>query len=528
MHLDDTIVAIATPAGRGGIGVVRLAGPAARSIAAPMLRLQHQLAPGRAIFAELIDSTRNPYHSDPANAVEEPLPRLDSRSQPAASVSQHESAARIDEVVVTYFAKPHSYTTDDIVEISAHGSPVVLRRIVEMALASGARLAEPGEFTQRAFLNGRLDLTQAEAVRDLIEAQTLHQAQVAAQQLGGALSRRLLPVKQQLVELIAILEAGVDFAEDDVSVLPDAAILARIAAVHVPLESLATSFAYGHLVHAGLTLAIVGRPNVGKSSLFNRLIDRDRAIVTSTPGTTRDLVTETISLSGIPLTLVDTAGIRESLDEAESIGIRKSQEALADADLILLVLDSSVGVTTEDEALITLVGAQPAIFVQNKSDLAATAPDFASFAPRATTATPTATAINTTPTEPVVAHSRLWPSAPEHTSRGGPLPQPLIVQTSAITGEGIAELRMAILQAMGAGPTSQSEAGFLTTARHQQMVKHSLDSLAKAADAVRSRTPHEMLLLDLYASLRPLDEITGTTTTDDILNQIFSTFCIGK
>src|ERR1044071_8568717 len=308
MNLDDTIVAIATPPGRGGIGVVRLAGPEARSIACSMLRLKHELAAGRAVFGEVIE--------------------------PA-------TGERIDEAVVTFFAKPHSYTADDVVEISAHGAPVVLRHIVELATGGGARLAEPGEFTMRAFLNGRIDLTQAEAVRDLIESQTLFQAKVAAQQLGGALSHRLQPIKNELIKLIALLEAGIDFAEDDVSVPRDAVILDRIAKVRLPLEELAASFGYGKIVHEGLTLAIVGRPNVGKSSLFNRLVERERAIVTATPGTTRDLVTETVALGGIPIKLVDTAGIRHSTDEAESIGIRKSYEALSEADLALVVLDST-------------------------------------------------------------------------------------------------------------------------------------------------------------------------------------------
>src|SRR5580658_8468386 len=246
MNLDDTIVAIATPAGRGGIGVVRLAGADARAIAGRMLRVGREVEAGRAVRCDLV-----------------------------------EAGARIDEVVVTFFAAPHSYTTDDIVEISAHGSPVVLRHIVELSMAGGARLAEPGEFTMRAFLNGRIDLTQAEAVRDLIDSQTLFQAKVAAQQLEGALSNRLKPVKQKLVELIAVLEAGIDFAEDDVSVMPDASILEHIAAVRAPLDQLSASFAYGKIVHEGLTLAIMGRPNVGKSSLFNRLVERERAIVTA-------------------------------------------------------------------------------------------------------------------------------------------------------------------------------------------------------------------------------------------------------
>ena len=245
MNLDDTIVAIATPLGRGGIGVVRLAGPEAKKIALPMLRLKHDIEPGRAVFGELVDP-------DDARVG---MDRSLSRAKPREPVQAEQSSAasdRIDEVVVTYFAKPHSYTTDDIVEISAHGSPVILRHVVELAMARGARLAEPGEFTMRAFLNGRIDLTQAEAVRDLIDSQTLYQAKIAAQQLEGALSRRLQPIKQKLVELIATLEAGIDFAEDDISILPSDQILQRIAVVRTPLEELAASFAYGKIVHEGL------------------------------------------------------------------------------------------------------------------------------------------------------------------------------------------------------------------------------------------------------------------------------------
>src|SRR5437016_820218 len=348
VNLDDTIVAIATPPGRGGIGVVRLAGPDARAIADPMLRLKHALEAGRAVFGELIE----PEGAELCWAAQTGTSR----------------PTRIDEVVVTYFQKPHSYTTDNIIEISAHGSPIVLRHIVEVAVSRGARVAEPGEFTMRAFLNGRIDLTQAEAVRDLIESQTLFQAKVAAQQLEGALSKRLQPIKQKLVELVALLEAGIDFAEDDVSVLPGDQILKHIAEVSALLNQLVDSFSYGKIVHEGLTLAIVGRPNVGKSSLFNRLVERERAIVTATPGTTRDLVSETVALGGIPVRLVDTAGIRRALDEAESIGIRKSMEALADADMVLVVLDASQPVSSEDEELLEQAAHRPAIAVENKND----------------------------------------------------------------------------------------------------------------------------------------------------------------
>jgi tRNA modification GTPase len=372
-----------------------------------------------------------------------------------------------------------------VVEISAHGSPVVLRHIVELATSRGARLAEPGEFTMRAFLNGRIDLTQAEAVRDLIESQTLYQAKVAAQQLQGALSKRLQPIKRTLVELVAVMEAGIDFAEDDVAVLPAAEILSRIAEVQAPLEQLRASFAYGKIVHEGLTLAIVGRPNVGKSSLFNRLVERERAIVTATPGTTRDLVTETVALGGIPIKLVDTAGIRHSTDEAESIGIRKSYEALSEADLVLVVLDSTQEVSAEDHELLEASSRRRSLAVASKSDLA--------------------------------------PNAPLQ------IPDLKVFKTSAVTGAGIEELRAAILeQVSGHAARGEQETGFLTNIRHQRLVEESLGSLEAAVHAVKHGIPHEMIMLDLYGALRPLDAITGETTTDDILNLIFSSFCIGK
>jgi tRNA modification GTPase len=485
MNLDDTIVAIATPSGRGGVGVVRLAGARALEIAGPMLRTRHELEPGRAVFGELVGSSGDGAELRSARqpGVALSTATLVVPNTRAGAPAPHEPAQRIDEVVVTYFARPHSYTTDDIVEISAHGSPVVLRHIVELCVAKGARLAEPGEFTMRAFLNGRIDLTQAEAVRDLIDSQTLYQAKVAAQQLEGALSRRLQPIKKQLVELIAVLEAGIDFAEDDVAVMADAVILDYIAAVRTPLEQLSATFAYGKIVHEGLTLAIVGRPNVGKSSLFNRLVERERAIVTATPGTTRDLVSETVAIGGIPVKLVDTAGIRDALDEAESLGIRKSMEALADADLVLVVLDAS-GITAEDLELLQQAENRPVIVVGNKCDLEGSGQWL------------------------VVSGQK--------------------VRTSAVTGEGIEELRAEILRHIGGEAGMQVESGFLTNVRHQGLIQESLAALHAAKNAVAGKVPHEMLLLDLYSALRPLDAITGATTTDDILNLIFSTFCIGK
>lgn len=452
----DTIAAISTPPGRGGIGIVRLSGPEATSIAAQLVRLRQPLEPARARLADVLD--------------------------PSAPAGEDD---RIDEAVVTYFAAPHSYTTDDLVEIAAHGSPVVLELLLRRALELGARLAEPGEFTQRAFVVGRLDLTQAEAVRDLIEAQTLTQARQAASQMGGALSRRVAPIKQSLVELIALLEAGIDFAEDDVDVAPKAGIERRIHELMPPLIRLEASFSRGRIVHDGLTLAIVGRPNAGKSSLFNRLIERDRAIVTATPGTTRDTVSERISLDGIPLELVDTAGLREAHEEAEQMGIARSREALADAGLVLVVLDATQALNEEERTLLAAVQGRPALIAMNKSDLPG------SFA--------------------------LPPEC---------APDIAAITTSALTGEGIPQLREKIVALVSGG--AASEPGMLTSLRHHQAVTTALSALKDAANANAGGIPHEMILLDLYRALWALDALTGQTTPDDILNLIFSTFCIGK
>ncbi len=389
-----------------------------------------------------------------------------------------ESGAVVDQAVVTYFAAPRSYTAEDLVEISCHGSPVVLRFCVERACCAGARLAEPGEFTLRAFLNGRIDLPQAEAVHDLIEATTLYQARIAAQQVEGSVSRRIRPIKEQLLELIALLEAGIDFAEDDVSVAPSEEILRRLDPIEQALTALAASFDYGKLVHSGITLAIIGRPNVGKSSLFNRLLEQERAIVTDIPGTTRDLVSETAAIQGIPVRFVDTAGIRAGQNLVETLGIERSYQAMADAAVTLVVLDLAQPVEADDLALIERARSQGRyILVGNKSDL------------------------------PRVAE-----------------PPEEILAVSAVTGEGLDQLRSRIAPAAAL----ENESGFITSIRHEQLLRESLEALRQARQATEFGIPHEMLLLDLYAALRPIDAITGATSADDILNRIFSTFCIGK
>jgi len=450
MQTGDTIAAVSTPPGRGGIGILRISGPHARAIVGRVLR-----------FPDGAPAWK------PWSAALATLPDADGHA--------------VDQVVITYFAAPRSYTAEDVVEISCHGSPVVLRYALERLCQAGVRLAEPGEFTLRAYLNGRIDLPQAEAIRDLIEATTLYQARIAAQQAEGSVSQRLKPAKEQLLELIALLEAGIDFAEDDISVAPAEEILRRLSPVESAIADLAASFAFGKLVHEGFTLAIVGRPNVGKSSLFNRLLEQDRAIVTEIPGTTRDVVSETASLAGIPVKLLDTAGIRLGQDVVESLGIERSYQAMADADLTLIVVDTSQPLTKEDESLIERArGGGKTLIAANKCDL-------------------------TTRTE---------------------IPGALPV--SALTGMGTEELRTAIMEMIAPGGQAEQEGGFITSLRHEQLLKESVEALSQARTATSIGIPHEMLLLDLYAALRPIDAITGATTADDILNRIFSTFCIGK
>jgi tRNA modification GTPase len=447
-HTPNTIVAISTPPGRGGIGIVRLSGARSLAIAGTLLRPAKPLAPNHATLAKILGP----------------------------------SGETLDEALVTFFKGPHSYTSEDVVEIAAHGAPVLLAYLVEASIEAGARLAEPGEFTQRAFISGRLDLTQAEAVHDLIAAQTLHQARVAAAQLGGSTSQAIAPIKRDLITLIASLEAGVDFAEDDLDLLPEAEILRQLENIRDCLQTLAQTSAYGRIVRDGAKLAIVGLPNAGKSSLFNRLLQRERAIVTAHPGTTRDPISERLSLAGIPIELIDTAGLRDVPEtpesEPERIGIARSRATLADADLVLHVLDASAPPHPEDLTLQASLTARPYLRVLNKSDLTSIPPETGAIA------------------------------------------------TSALTGAGLDTLREAIIAQLAAAPPADSP--ILTNIRQSQAVSDALAALATALQAAATEIPHEFLLLDLHAALEALDRLTGATAPDDILSLIFSTFCIGK
>ena len=481
----DTIAAISTPPGRGGIGIVRLSGPASVDLASRLVRLAGPLEHARARFGRVLDPER-PQREGEAGSGE----------AGSGEAGKGEAAATIDEAVVTAFLAPRSYTGEDVVEIATHGSPVVLEAVLAAAVQAGARLAEPGEFTQRAFLAGRLDLTQAEAVHDLIAARTLEQVRAAAQQLGGALSRRIAPAKERLLHLIALLEAGMDFASgelDDVDLVPSETVGGEIGEVRDALDMLARSFRGGALLRAGATLALVGRPNAGKSSLFNRLLERPRAIVTPIPGTTRDTVEEGWALGGIPLRLVDTAGLRlggeAAADEAERLGIERSREALADADLVLLVHDGTLPVSPEERALAAELAGRPHLLVRNKCDL--------------------------------LTDDREAGALAEPVGVKGPL------AVSALTGEGLEALRREILQQLHAGG-GLAEAGALNNRRQQASVLEAIASLQAAAEANADGLPHEILLLSLHQALQAVDTLTGQTTADDILARIFSTFCIGK
>ena len=505
----ETIVAISTPVGRGGIGVVRLSGPQAREIVAALVRLRHPLAAGHARFGELVDLSVG------TKTTADPCGMTNKRTGPDEAEWGTEPRV-LDQVVVTLFAAPNSYTGEDVVEIAAHGSPVLLEYIVRQCCVGGARVAEPGEFTQRAFLAGRIDLTQAEAVNDLIGSSTLEQARVAARQMGGALARVVAPMKAELVGLIAEMEAGIDFAEDDIDVMAAERIAEKIAEVRAPLVALERSFAYGRVVREGFRMAIVGRPNAGKSSLFNRLVESERAIVTATPGTTRDTVSERVSMDGIPVELIDTAGLRnrEGIDEAERLGIARTREAMADADVVLLVVDATVGISQEDHAVLErgASGGSAVLVAWNKSDLAAGDCSDAEREADSSAALRNDKQITLRNDKQITLRND----------------KQITLRTSALTGEGIEELRTAIVEAVAGAEGGLRESAMLTNMRQHQAVEQALRGLDAAQAAVAVGIPHEMLLLDFYESLRGLDALTGATTSEDVLRLIFSRFCIGK
>ena len=459
-NLDDTIAAIATPLGEGGIGIVKLSGPRAVDI------LHSLFTPGARSSA---------------------LPHFPPRQLRWGYICDPQDGSIVDEVLAVVMPAPHSYTRQDVVEIQSHGGILPVRRILELALRCGARLAEPGEMTLRAFLNGRIDLAQAEAVRDIVQARTEAALRVAAAQLGGQLSARVRPTRAQLLNVLAYLEASIDFVEDEI---PPYDIIPPLRSAAEELSELLATADRGMIYRYGVRAAIVGRPNVGKSSLLNALLRGERAIVTPIPGTTRDTLEEAINLQGVPLILVDTAGIRaHPQDEVERLGVERSRAALRQADLALLVVDGSCPPEAADFEIAALIGEQPALVVVNKCDLPA-------------------------PTEADAVLSIL-PSAPH-------------VRISALTGEGIDELEAAILEKVLGGQVLTSDMPLVSSARHKAALSHAREHVLAAIEGHDKGLSADLVAIDVREAVDALGEITGETATADLLETIFSQFCIGK
>lgn len=456
MNLPDfpTIVAIATPSGYGGIGIVRLSGASAVESTRTLLPAETNfpLAHNQASFHRLINSS---------------------------------TGQVIDEAVLTYFRAPHSFTGEDVVEISCHGSPVVLAEVVRLLIVAGAEASQAGEFSLRAFLNGRIDLAQAEAINDIIHAQTTNQARVAARQLRGELSLQLAGTKRELIDLIVHLESAVEFVEDDLDSLNLNHFISKIDGFIDGLSRLAATYRVGRLVRSGIKLALIGRPNVGKSSLFNALLGFDRAIVTDLPGTTRDTLNETLSIGGIPVSLIDTAGIRETQDIVEGIGVERTKTAIAEADLIVAVLEATAPLTDEEKSLLNEFPVH--LIVINKSDLGMSIP--------------------------LAQLDDLRRQAD-------------VIDLSALTGVGIDALKAAIENKLLRG--AQIEDAIITTERHFQALEQTLAALKQAKQDLSIGFTEEVALANLHAALKSLGLITGETLIGDLINQIFATFCIGK
>ncbi|MCA1817109.1 MAG: tRNA uridine-5-carboxymethylaminomethyl(34) synthesis GTPase MnmE [Acidobacteria bacterium] len=453
--MSDTIVALSTPPGRSGIGVIRLSGADSLAYARSLLG-DEQFAPepNRVILKTLRDP---------------------------------ETGETLDRALVTYFKAPHSFTGEDVVELSCHGSPVLLLRIIDSLLYLGAHTADPGEFTLRALSNGRMNLTQAEAIRDLIDARTHVAVRLAARQLAGELSSRLQPIKDELIKIIVPLESALEFVEDDLPEVAAERLTRRLHDLSKRLEVLAETFRSGRLLKEGINVALAGRPNVGKSSIFNGLLGKERAIVTDVPGTTRDSLGEVINVQGIPILLTDTAGIRDSTDPIEQLGVERTRRALADADLVVVVIDGTQTISEADDEIFSALVEEDYLIALNKSDL----PSF------------------------------------RQVHFGEACKATDCVTVSAKTGAGLDELRRAILHPFTAR-SREDEDFLITSARHFDLLRRAAVSLTSSEEELRRKSSEDLVLVGLYEALRLLGEITGETTPEDVLSQIFATFCIGK
>lgn len=443
---EDTIAALSTPLGEGGIGIVRLSGPDALAIAEKVFH--RPLQDRRLVYGHIIDPTTNEV---------------------------------IDEVLVCYMAAPHTYTREDIVEVNCHGGPLPLQRVLELVLRHGARPANPGEFTLRAFLNGRLDLAQAESVLDVVRAKTAASLRVAMQGLEGSLSQSLKSVRAELMGVLAYLTARIDFPEDEVA---EQEIIPPLERAQKILKELTASADQGMVYRQGVRTAIVGRRNVGKSSLLNRLVRQSRAIVSPVPGTTRDTLEEVVNLKGVPFVLVDTAGMVQRKGLVESLGVARSRKAIEQADFVLLVLDASTPLRSSDQELIALLSGKEVLVASNKCDLPRRASlDYLTWA---------------------------------------------MVSISALTGEGLDELEQRMVACVLGGKVSTSDALLVSNPRHKACLERANGHLEQALSSIQSQMPDDFITIDLTAALNTLGEITGDTVSDELLETIFSNFCIGK
>ena len=480
-QLDDTICAIATPVGEGGIGIVRISGPDSERLTSKIITLRR----GSSLKTM---KTHQLYLADVR------VPMGNSEILSATSTSK-----QIDEALVVCMRAPRSYTGEDVFEIHCHGGPLILTTVCEALLQQGARLAEPGEFTRRAFLHGRLDLTQAEAVLDTIRATTSMSLELAQEQLTGVLGQTVEQIREKLIRVLAHLEAGLDFVEEDITFLEQDELRKTLKEVQDEIAALLKTAEQGRIIREGVSTAIIGRPNAGKSSLLNALLQTNRAIVSSVPGTTRDVLEEALNVNGVLLRLRDTAGIREASDEVEEEGIRRSEEALGQAELLLLVIDASQKISQEDVKLIQDSAHKKRVIVLNKTDL------------------------------PVkVREQDIEVSACGRLSGDKAPDRTVLVSVSAKTREGMDRLRTKISNLLIQDRRETRDSFLITRLRHKQALLSAEESIAHALLAIEQEVTSDCVAVDLRASLQYLGEITGSTSTDDILDRVFSEFCIGK
>jgi tRNA modification GTPase len=471
--LDDTICAIATPAGQGGIGIVRLSGPQALSIASQVVRLRS-------------GDSLSSVSSHTLHLADLVIPALEKHGEVRAVRNRLPVSGLIDEALVVYMKAPRSFTAEDVVEIQSHGGMLVLELVCRVCLESGARMAEPGEFTKRAFLNGRLDLSQAEAVLDTIRAASSAGLNIAQRQLRGDLAHEIEQARASLLTVLAHVEAGIDFVDEDISFLQQDEFVRIVSHARVVVQKLEATARDGRILKEGAHVVILGRPNVGKSSLLNRLLKEERAIVTAIPGTTRDVIEESIDIDGVMIHLADTAGMRETDDVVEREGIRRARAAQDEADLLLVVVDGSVPLTSDDRELLRSVRDRKHMVLLNKADLA------------------------------------------ETVERDPALTDRLVYIMSAKTGMGIEVVKSALLAQLVSGGFETGESLMVTNARHRDALRRASTSLDQALESVRGGMAGELISIDVRAAADALGEITGAITTDEILGRIFSEFCVGK